>query len=325
MRHILTFSRRQPLQRSVQDLRPIVEEALNILRATLPARVALDKRFADAAVHVLVDAIQIEQVVINLCTNAWQAMESHGGRIEIGVGTARLDAATATRLGLAKGMHAWMWFADDGAGMDDATRLRVFDPFFTTKPLGTGTGLGLSVVHGIVQSHDGAIGVESVLGKGSRFDLYLPLTKARPDDIAPNGPARTVASGHGECVLFIDDDEMMPLMVERLLERAGYAVRCFADPTTAVDAVRARPGDFDVVVTDYNMPKMSGLDVALALSSILPSLPIVLTSGLVTDELRTRARECGVLEVIDKQNSLEELAAAVQRALTLSAGKSPHA
>ena len=315
VRQILTFSRRQSLQRSVQALQPIIDEALNIMRSTLPARVELDIRFADAPLFALVDANQIEQIVVNLCTNAWQATTDRGGRIEIGAEALELTSDEASRMGLNAGPHVRLWFADDGVGMDDATRLRAFEPFFTTKPIGSGTGIGLSVVHGIVKAHDGAIEVDSTPGSGSRFDIYLPAVGApQTRELAP-AKVQSAVLGNGERVLYIDDDEVMPLMVERLLQRAGYVVECYTDPTFGVEAVRARPDGFDLVVTDFNMPVMSGLDVIRALAMIRPTLPTVLISGLVSDELRAQASNLGVSEVLDKQNALEELAVAVHRTL----------
>ena len=308
VRQILTFGRRQSGQRAVQALRPIALEALNILRATLPAKVALETRFATEPLYVLADAIQIEQVVLNLCTNAWQAMGDGGGCIEVGI-------EAAAEPGPAGGARVRLWVADDGGGMDDATRLRVFDPFFTTKPMGTGTGLGLAVVHGIVKSHDGTIAVCSTPGEGTRFDVWLPLAP-RPRAAASLTVSSSAAvRGNGERVLYLDDDEVMPLMVENLLQRHGYVVQAFSDPHIALEALRARPQDFDLVVTDFNMPGLNGLEVVRALAELCPALPAVLTSGLVSDELRHQACALGVSEVLEKQNTLEELAAAVHRAL----------
>jgi PAS domain S-box-containing protein len=315
VQQILTFSRQQSVQRTTQALQPVVEEGLNLLRATLPAQVVLATRFDDRPVFVSADAIQIEQVVLNLCTNAWQAMGDRGGRIEIGVDVHELTAAEVLRTGLGRGPHARLSVVDDGAGMDEATRVRAFDPFFTTKPTGAGTGLGLSVVHGIVKSHDGAILVDSAPGRGARFDFFLPLCEA------PEGEARAPSSraggvvGRGERVLYLDDDDVMPLMVDRLLQRSGYVVHCFSDPAQAVAAVRARPNAFDVLVTDFNMPGLSGLDVVRAVADIRPALPTLLTSGLVSDEMRASALDLGVSEVLEKQNTLEQLATAIERAL----------
>jgi CheY-like chemotaxis protein len=249
-------------------------------------------------------------------------MDEGGGRIEVGIASARAGlVALAERPGA--GHHVNLWVLDDGAGMDDATRLRAFDPFFTTKPSGAGTGLGLAVVHGIVQAHDGAITLDSTPGVGTRFDLYFAEVDAA---VAGNGgdavPEGAAVVGRGERIIYIDDDEVMPLMVDRLLQRAGYRVRCFGAPLAALAAVRSHPDEVDVVVTDFNMPGLSGLAVAAELAQLRPDLPVLLISGLVSDELRSRAAQCGVREVLEKQFALEALAPAVHRALTRPASAS---
>ncbi len=323
VRQILTFSRRDKVQRTVQDLRGIVDEALKILRATLPAQVELDRSLADVPLPVDVDAIHIEQVVLNLCTNAWQALGDGGGHITVAADIHDIDEAEGARLGLPAGSYARLSVLDDGCGMDDSTRLKAFDPFFTTKPVGSGTGLGLSVVHGIVKSHEGAITVDSSPGQGSRFDVLLPLAAMPATGSLPGHPPVEMVQGRGERILYVDDDELMPLMVASLLGRAGYVVRCFTDPVHAIEAIRSAPGDFDLVVTDFNMPRLSGLDVARTIAALCPALPIVLTSGLVSDDLRTQAWTLGVREVLEKQNTLEELPATIHRVLAAQAPAGP--
>jgi CheY-like chemotaxis protein len=198
--------------------------------------------------------------------------------------------------------------------MDAATRERIFEPFFTTKPVGQGTGLGLSVVHGIVRSHDGGIAVQSTPGVGSCFTIYLPSAKAPARVVADDAPL-PAGRGRGERVLYLDDDELMLLMVERLLERAGYRVRTFGTPEAALAAFGAAPGGFDVVVTDFNMPTQSGLDVVRQVRAIAPGIATVLTSGSMTEELLAQARALGIDTVIEKQHTLETLAVAVDGAL----------
>jgi signal transduction histidine kinase/ActR/RegA family two-component response regulator len=323
VRQILTFSRPQSAQRSVQALQPLVEDALNMLRSTLPAEVSLQARLDPAPVAVRVDGIQVEQVVLNLGTNAWQALGGRAGRLEVGVERVELSDAAAGRLGLQAGGFARLWVADDGVGMDEATRQRVFEPFFTTKPAGSGTGLGLAVVHGIVRSHEGAIDVTSTPGQGSRFDLYLPLAPVPLPDTLADESAAAAVRGNGERVLYLDDDGIMPMMVEALLQRSGYVVQCFADPAAALASLRSRPDDFDVIVTDYNMPGLSGLDVIRAVHRIRPDMPTVLTSGFVSDDLRAQARSLGVGAVLEKQNTLDGLASAIQHATVARSQAAP--
>jgi PAS domain S-box-containing protein len=308
VRQILTFSRREPQELQVQALRPIVEETHKLLRATLPAGVDLDVVLADAPLHVHADATQVQQVLMNLCTNAWHALKDEAGRIQIGLAAVVLGGDHARHPGgLPGGAYAHLWVADTGIGMDAATRERIFEPFFTTKPVGQGTGLGLSVVHGILTAHHGAIEVDSEPGRGSTFHLYLPAVEVEAAAAAARAAAPAPVQGHGEHVLYVDDDETMVVMVERLLERSGYRVSSYHDALDAVEAVRQNPEGFDLVVTDFNMPKCSGLDVAHKLHDVRPGLPVVISSGYITEELRGQAQEAGVRGLLDKQNTFEEL------------------
>ena len=313
---ILAFSRRQPQRLVTQTLRPIVEEALALMRSTLPAMVRLDVELAAQPLHVHADATQIEQLLMNLCTNAWHAMQGSTGQIAVGLESVALDEAAATRLGLsAVGRYAHLSVRDSGIGMDSATRARIFEPFYTTKPSGQGTGLGLSVVHGIVSSHSGAVAVDSEPGQGSTFHVYLPLVAPPADSESAAADALQVPHASGQHVLYIDDDETMVLMVERLLQRSGYRVTTFNDAERAVAALEARPGEFALVVTDFNMPGLTGLDVARALAASHPDLPVIISSGYITDDLRSQAERLGVRRLLEKQFTIDLLAGLVHEVL----------
>ena len=316
---IVAFSRQQPQVRIKQALHPLLEEAAKLLRATLPAGVTLEVVADDPSIWVSADATQLQQVLMNLCTNAWHALHGGSGRIVIGLDAVALDAAAVARLGLAApGRYAHVWVSDDGSGMDEATQARIFEPFFTTKPVGQGTGLGLSVVHGIVKSHGGAITVHSLPGHGSSFDLYLPVeVQAAPAVPGVAAPAASAAApqGRGEQVLYVDDDPVMMVLVEDLLKRAGYRVICLGDPRQAL-ARAGEPGDpVDIVVTDFNMPELSGLDIAAELRRLRPGLPVVITTGYVSETLRSQAQQLGVLQVLQKEYTLEQLAGVVHQCL----------
>jgi signal transduction histidine kinase len=313
VQQILAFGRRQPQSLVAQPLRPVVEEAMALLRSTLPASVTLDCTLADEPLLAEADATQIQQVLMNLCTNAWHALQGRPGRIEVGLAPYTVTEA-ASRVGkaLAAGRCARLWVQDTGVGMDAATQARIFEPFFTTKPTDQGTGLGLSVVHGIVTAHRGAIRIDSTPGRGTTVNLYLPLTDLEPAPAA--APALPIAAqGGGQHVLYVDDDEVIVVMIERLLTQAGYRITSFCDGRAAVAAVHAAPQAFDVVVTDYNMPGFTGLDVARAVRAVRPDLPVVISSGYISEELQAQAREVGVHHLLQKQNSYEELALLVQR------------
>jgi CheY-like chemotaxis protein len=317
VRQILTFSRREPQELVPQSLRPVVEETYRLLRATLPAGVELEMCIGEDDLHTMADTTQIQQVLMNLGTNAWHALPDPGtGRICIGLGTEEFDAVAGQAAGgLGAGRHVHLWVSDTGVGMTADVKERIFEPFFTTKPVGQGTGLGLSVAHGIVLAHSGAITVDSEPGRGTTLHLYLPAIRTAVG--AASSPRADSAGpmGHGERVLYVDDDETMVLMVEQLLRRAGFGVSTFHSAQAAVDAVREHPEAFDFVVTDFNMPEFSGIDVAQELARIRPDLPVVISSGYITDDLRTMAQLVGVRGLLEKQNTFDELCPLVAQVL----------
>jgi signal transduction histidine kinase len=318
VRQILTFSRRRPQQLQNIPLRPVVEESFRLLRATLPAGVELRLQLATSPLYANADATQLQQVVLNLCTNAWHALRGDAGQIDIGLDAAHIDAATARVRGLAAGPHVHLWVKDTGMGMDETTLARVFEPFFTTKSAGQGTGLGLSVVHGIVASHHGSITVDSEVGVGSTFHVHLPASSSAPALPKPTDPEALVAAAHGEHVVYLDDDETVMLVMVRTLEMAGYRCSGFQDAASALAAIRDPSQAVEVFVTDYNMPDVSGLEVAREVAAIRPGLPIAISSGLITDELCEQARRAGVLAVIEKENAYRDIVPQVTRLLSLA-------
>jgi len=302
VQQILAFSRRQPHELAAQPLRPVIDETLALLRSTLPSSVQLDAVLSDETLWVKADATQIQQVLVNLCTNAWHALKDGRGRIELG-------------LAAAPGNRAHLWVSDDGTGMDAATRARIFEPFFTTKPIDEGTGLGLSVVHGIITEHGGSIEVDSTPGRGSRFTLTLPLADAGIDSRPGGNSGLMPLDGGGRRVLYVDDDESMALVAESLLRRVGYEVTLFQDARAALAALHNWAEDFDLVITDYNMPHCSGIELAREVARLRPGLPVVISSGYITDALRAEAMSAGVRHVMHKENTLEELGALAARVL----------
>ena len=325
VQQILAFSRRQPHALTQQALGPLVVEAADLLRASLPAHVALDLRLSPLPMPVRADATQIEQVLINLCTNAWHALQGSAGRVSVGAEPLVLDALEAGRLGgLAAGRYARLSIEDDGCGMDAAMQARIFEPFFTTKPVGQGTGLGLAVAHGIALTHGGAISVQSEPGVGSTFHFYLPLAEAAPPAV---GQAALPSNGEtldplaqtpqGEHVLCVDDDEVMLLMVEQVLLRQGYRVTCHQDPDQALEALRLAPQSFDLLLSDYNMPRRSGLDLARAAAQISADLPVVIISGYITEALHAELLQAGVHGVIKKERTVEELGSLIATVLAM--------
>ena len=314
VRQILTFSRRRPQLLENMALKPIVEETFRLLRATLPAGVELRQELAEVPLYVHADATQLQQVLMNLCTNAWHALQDKAGLIVIGLEAADIDSADARPRGMDAGAYAHLWVRDTGTGMDAGTLARVFEPFFTTKSTGQGTGLGLSVVHGIVAAHHGTITVDTLLGEGSTFHVLLPAN-SEPLALPADRERAAPAEAHGEHVVYLDDDETVMLVMVRILERAGYRCSGFLEASAALATIQSAPASVDVFITDYNMPGRSGLDVAREAASLNPGLPIAISTGLITDDLRERARALGVFAVIQKENAFREIVPLVRRLL----------
>ena len=320
IQQILTFSRDQPIEMQVVALQPLLEETIGLLRATLPAGVQLVRRFPDTPLFVRGDPTRLQQVLMNLGTNAWRALNGSAGRVEIALESVSFGATAASTLGrLNAGHYADLSVSDTGHGISTEVQKRMFEPFYTTRAKEGGTGLGLAVVHGIVVAHGGAITVQSTVGEGSTFHVYLPLTTDRASlPVEVKASQRPIATG--QRVLYVDDDEVILLMVQGLLLGQGLQVATFQSPRDALAAVRARADQFDVVVTDHDMPGMSGLDLAREIARIRPDLPILLSSGLVTDDLRLSARAAGVREVLCKEDSYRDLGETVLRLLAPDEG-----
>ena len=333
VRQILTFSRNEPPQRAAVSLAEVVHDTERLLRVTLPPAIELHMQLQAGLPPVLADATQVEQALLNLCTNAVHAIQGQGserGSIHVEAATVQPDQRLSERLGLAPIDYVALTVRDSGPGMDAATLERIFEPFFTTKPVGQGTGLGLAVVHGVMRTHEGGVDVQSTPGQGSRFTLYFPVATsaitaatanpapqaqplatevAAPAPAAP--PSSTPAKKHH--VMYVDDDQALVFLVQRLLRRRGYEVSGFTDPHEATAALRAAPQRYDLLVTDYNMPGFCGVDLVREARLIRPGLPVALASGYVTAEIEQAALAEGAQALIHKPNDVEELCATVQR------------
>jgi len=317
---ILSFGRRQPTTRRLTVLQPLIDESVRLLRATLPARVQIQVVCADDLPPVLADPTQIGQVLLNLSMNAVHAMQGRAGHIELRADALHLNDSSLSQSGLKAGGYARITVRDDGIGMDTATIQRIFEPFFTTKPLGEGTGLGLSVAHGIMRAHEGAIMVRSQVGHGSVFELYFPVATTGP---APEQEVAAVDSlpvfdSADQSILYLDDDEAIVFLVDRMLSRRGYQVTACTDAQDALAALKRPGASFDLVVSDYNMPGMSGLDFARAAHAIFPTLTVAITTGFISEELQAQASGAGVVDIIFKPDTVEELCAKIQHLLSLA-------
>ena len=338
VRQILTFSRNEPPQRTAVQVAEVAHDTERLLRVTLPPGIELHMQLPAGLPPVLADATQVEQALLNLCTNAIHAIHGAGitrGAIHVEATAVQPDQRLSERLALASGHYVALTVRDNGPGMDAATLERIFEPFFTTKPVGQGTGLGLAVVHGVMRTHEGAVDVHSVPGQGSRFTLYFPAAPAgvalpapeaaavaapTPAATASPPPAGGLADHHANTsdarprhVMYVDDDEALVFLVQRLLRRRGYVVSGFTDPHAATAALRADPDRYDLLVTDYNMPGFCGVDLVREARLIRPGLPVALASGYVTTEIEQAALAEGARALIHKPNDVEELCATVQR------------
>jgi two-component system cell cycle sensor histidine kinase/response regulator CckA len=315
VRQILTFSRNEPPKRTPLDLTEILVETERLLRVTLPESVDLQLRIRPGVSAVLANRTQVEQAVLNLCTNAIQSIGATGGTVCIELENEVLSEAQRERLGLAEDCYVKLAVHDSGQGMDSATLERIFEPFFTTKAVGQGTGLGLAVVHGVMRSHAGAVDVRSTPGTGSVFNLYFPTAQAETTAPPSDLPAPASVQGRNQHVMYVDDDTALVYLVERLLRRRGFRVTGFSDPHLAVAALQDDPGAYDLLVTDYNMPGYCGVDLVREARRVRPDLPVALASGYVTAEIEQEAMAEGARALIHKPNDVEELCATVQRLL----------
>ncbi|MBY0455440.1 MAG: response regulator [Burkholderiaceae bacterium] len=330
VRQILTFSRNEPPRLTAVSLPEVLHDTERLLRVTLPPAIDLRLYTVNPLPLVLADPTQVEQAVLNLCTNAIHAIADAKGSVHIDLAMAPYDQRLYERLGLPPGYYVAVTVRDSGPGIDAATLQRIFEPFFTTKPVGQGTGLGLAVVHGVMRTHGGAVDVHSILGMGSRFTLYFPVAQAEAEEpdhgaeaaIAPVEPAppppqtppvTATESAPRRHVMYVDDDKALVFLVQRLLRRRGYTVSGFTDPHEAAAALRAAPEAYDLLVTDYNMPGYCGVDLVREAHAIRPDLPVALASGYVTAEIEQAALAEGARALIHKPNDVEELCATVQR------------
>jgi PAS domain S-box-containing protein len=315
VKRLMTFSREQEAPQTPINVAPLVEEVQQLLRPTLPAGVELQISVPADTPPVTADATQLHQVLVNLCTNAWQSMQSGRGRIDVQVSTWSAAEAQARTNAVLADARRYVCFEvrDTGAGIAPGILDRIFEPFFTTKGAGEGSGLGLAVVHGIVHSHKGAITTTSHLGLGTCFAVYLPASETPPQPAANEAPAP--AHGSNQHILYVDDEEPLVFLVTRVLERNGYRCTGTTDARQAVDLVRRHPERFSLVLSDMNMPGMSGIDVAREIFRLRADLPVVITTGYIraTDLAATRA--LGVRDLILKPDTIEELPRIVRRYL----------
>lgn len=312
---ILTFGRSEQPERHLMPLAPVVTEALNLIRASLPSTIEIRTALESTPLQVRANATQIHQVLMNLCHNASHAMGGGPGCIEIHLTVVTIDGrAVQTSTPLCPGTYIKISVSDTGHGMDAGTLDRIFEPFFTTKGPGQGTGLGLAVVHGIMESHEGAITVISSPGKGSTFHLYFPalLSGATSSKLIES----SLPLGQGQSILVVDDEEPLVNLATKLLSRLNYQVTAMTDSTEALKRFRNEPGRFDLLITDLTMPKLTGTDLAKSMLSIRPDFPIILCTGHRDGKQEEPFEPLGIRHVLSKPFRIEVLAQAIFSALS---------
>jgi CheY-like chemotaxis protein/two-component sensor histidine kinase len=318
VKQIKTISQQAASERVPLRLEHVITECLLLLRATLPASIEIRKHIAPELGLISADPTQLHQVILNLCTNAAEAMQDGSGVLEIRLEPFRHRAAYEDAYpGLPSGDFLRLTIADTGHGMDSAVMQRIFDPFFTTKGKAKGTGLGLSVVHSIVKNHGGTILVDSEPGHGTTFQVFLPrlASFSQPAEKSPFIPLR----GGSESILLVDDEADLVYAGSKMLERLGYQVVTASDGLEAFQRFIAEPNRFDLVITDQTMPDMTGEMLAREMLNVRADLPIILCSGHGPSKdgelCHQRAKEIGIRELISKPFEREEMTLAIRRVL----------
>ncbi len=313
VKQILAFSRQVNLQRIPLNISHVVKDTIKLLRPSIPSTIEIRQQIDSSFRPILADSTQVHQIIMNLCTNAYHAMEQTGGVLQITIEDVELSLSDLQKHpGVQPGGFVKLSISDTGAGIDADIRSRIFEPYFTTKEVGKGTGMGLSIVHGIVASYGGFVTCESEIGKGTVFNIFFPAieeqaaSEVKPMELTPSGTER---------ILFIDDEEILAEMGKTMLEQLGYDVTISNSSIEALAAFQNQPDQFDVVITDQTMPGMTGFDFAKRLLQIRPNIPIILCTGysnLVNEE---QAKIVGIKGFIMKPMSKKEIAKCLRAVL----------
>jgi two-component system, cell cycle sensor histidine kinase and response regulator CckA len=317
VKQILAFSRKTPMAKQPIPIQPIIKEAMNLLRATLPSTISIRQDIELDCGLTLANPVQIHQVLMNLCTNAGHAMTKNGGELFVSLRPTVLSGQQSAKMQLPAGRYLLLTIRDTGAGMAPDVLSRIFEPFFTTKGMGTGTGMGLSVVHGIIKECRGDILVNSREGQGSSFQIFLPILEGEEQQSSeettqPAAPAQLTGSAR---ILFADDEDQIRELAKSMLEAIGYKVTLAVNGMEAWQIFTADPNAFDLVITDKTMPEINGLILAGKIRSVRTDLPIILCSGDQTGIIPAMLGSVGIKKFLAKPFVMEELAQAAHDAL----------
>jgi nitrogen-specific signal transduction histidine kinase/ActR/RegA family two-component response regulator len=314
VRQILTFSRQSESELKPLILRPFLKEVVKFLRTTLPASVNISLTRGSDDYTILADPTQLQQIMLNLCTNSAHALEPDGGSIEVSLSEWVVTShETGPAANLDPGLYVKLTVRDDGPGIPPDCIHRVFDPFFTTKNVGEGTGLGLSVVHGIVKNHGGAVYVESEPGRGTTMQVLFPSLEHPGFEPAPES---TMIPPEGrEEILLVEDEPVLADILDRILTGLGYKVKTFSGGDEAWRFFEGNPDRFDLVLLDHNMPVVTGIELSARINRLRPGLPVILYTGMGIEKLREEAEKAGVRTIMNKPLNRIELAVAVREVL----------
>jgi signal transduction histidine kinase/ActR/RegA family two-component response regulator len=313
VQQVLTFSREVDFENKPIQLQPIVTEALNLIKASFPPGVEINQQFDQKIGTVLADPTHIHQIMMNLCTNANHAMMKTGGILNVKLDAVKIDQKTADKIpNLKKGEYIRLTISDTGHGMDLKTKERIFEPFFTRKEVGSGSGLGLSVVHGIINNYGGAIVVDSTPGKGTTFMIYLP--KYGEDALESDKSNKKPLKGD-EYILFVDDEPEITFMGKKMLENLGYKVTISTNSVSALEEFKKDPDRYSLLVTDQSMPNISGTDLAIMMKEIRPGLRVIIITGYADNLSDESLAKSGISEVILKPMILDDFSKIIRRVL----------
>jgi len=313
VRQILLFSRQAKQEKQPVRVTTLAKEVIKLLEATLPADIEIITEFKEQAGLVLSDPAQIHQIFMNLCTNAAHAMKEGGGRLSVSIKEGQLERFShGMSAELSPGPYMIIRVEDTGHGIPAGIREKIFDPFFTTKSREEGTGMGLSVVYGIVESHGGAIQVDSGVGQGTAFTVLLPAVSPREKE-APVAEVK-IQGGH-ERIMFVDDEPDLVELNKAVLERLGYTVCVFSDGMAAWQAFQMAADQFDLIITDKRMPGMSGMDLARNALGLRPEIPVIMCTGFSDAVTASQAEVIGVRTLLNKPVSSKDMGKAVRDAL----------
>lgn len=317
VQQILTFSRHSDEEKKAVDLCGICREAMKLLRASIPSSVEFHLTIATSC-KVMAVPSQMHQIIMNLCTNAYQAMAINGGLLTIGLDQAEVDEEGADRLSVKPGSYARLTVSDNGHGIAPEIKERIFEPYFTTKEGGGGTGLGLALIHGIVQGHHGAIDLDSDIGRGATFTIWLPQIREErmQEELSEENTAWATGS---ERILLADDEELVLHYSQEMLAMAGYRVTAARNGVEALQIFQEDPNAFDLVLTDMTMPKMSGMELTRQCLSLRPELPVILCTGYSDQVSRESAANAGVRAYLTKPVGGSKLCDTIRQVLDTKA------